>query len=606
MVRYGRLFSYLRPYRTWFLLSFVAAVVASALDGFTLALLIPLLRLLFGAASGIAEAPTVLERMLVFLVGPLLETGERATALRNVIVLILGTVVVKNGAVFAAGYLGEYVQEGVARDLRTRLYAHIQRLGLGFFHGMKGGQLLSRVVADTDQAKSLVSAALVSALQNLILVVVYVAFLFALSWRLALVTLLLAPAIVLVMRPILSRIRSRVRRALDDRGELTAIVSETVEGARLVKAHGAEAYERRRFTEVANRYFRGILGARGLAVLASPVSETVGAVVFVLLLLVAFTASGGQALRPEVLVAFLAVSLRLLPPVKRLSQFPAQAEQALGAAERVFEVLDRPADDVDPPAAPSFPGLRREIALRDVWVAYEGEDWVLRGVDLTLQRGEVVAIVGPSGAGKSTLVDLLPRFVEPRQGRVLIDDVPLERYGRRSLRRALGIVSQHTVIFNDTVRNNIAYGDQEGAGDQAVEAAARAANAHHFIERLPEGYDTRLGERGMRLSGGERQRIAIARALLRDPPILILDEATSNLDTESEQLVQVAIARLLENRTVLVVAHRLSTVARADRIVVLDGGRLIEQGRHDELVRAGGLYQRLVSVELSRQAAAIK
>jgi subfamily B ATP-binding cassette protein MsbA len=435
---------------------------------------------------------------------------------------------------------------------------------------------------------------------------VYVAFLFALSWRLALVTLLLAPAIVLVMRPILSRIRSRVRRALDDRGELTAIVSETVEGARLVKAHGAEAYERRRFAEVVNRYFRGILGVRGLAVLASPVSETVGAVVFVLLLLVAFTVSDGQALRPEVLVAFLAVSLRLLPPVKRLSQFPAQAEQALGAADRVFEVLDRPADDVDPAEAPSFPGLQREIALRDVWVAYEGEDWVLRGVDLRLHRGEVVAIVGPSGAGKSTLVDLLPRFVEPRRGQVLIDDVPLERYARRSLRRALGIVSQHTVIFNDTVRSNIAYGDQEGASDAAVEAAARAANAHHFIERLPEGYGTLLGERGMRLSGGERQRIAIARALLRDPPILILDEATSNLDTESERLVQVAIARLLQNRTVLVVAHRLSTVARADRIVVLDGGRLIEQGRHDELVRAGGLYQRLVSVELSRQAAGIK
>ncbi len=607
MVRYGRLFGYLRPYRTWFLLSFVAAVVASALDGFTLALLIPLLRLLFGAASGIADAPTVLEQMLALLVGPLLETGERATALRNVIVLILGTVVVKNAAVFAAGYLGEYVQEGVARDLRTRLYAHIQRLGLGFFHGMKGGQLLSRVVADTDQAKSLVSAALVSALQNVILVAVYLAFLFALSWRLALVTLVLAPAIVLVMRPILARIRSRVRQALDDRGELTAIVSETVEGVRLVKAHGAEAYERRRFTEAVNRYFRGILGARGLAVLASPASETVGAVVFVLLLLVAFTATAdGQALRPEVLVAFLAVSLRLLPPVKRLSQFPAQAEHALGAAERVFEVLDRPADDVDPPGALTFPGLRREIALRDVWVAYEGEDWVLRGVDLTLRRGEVVAIVGPSGAGKSTLVDLLTRFVEPRRGEVSVDDVPLDRYGRRSLRRALGIVSQHTVIFNDTVRSNIAYGDQEGASIAAVEGAARAANAHHFIERLPQGYDTLLGERGMRLSGGERQRIAIARALLRDPPILILDEATSSLDTESERLVQVAIARLLQNRTVLVVAHRLSTVARADRIVVLDGGRLIEQGRHEELVRAGGLYQRLVSVELSRQAAGIK
>jgi subfamily B ATP-binding cassette protein MsbA len=451
----------------------------------------------------------------------------------------------------------------------------------------------------------MVSAALVSALQHVALIAVYLALLFALSWRLALVTLVLAPAVVLVMRPILGRMRTRIRTALDERGELTAIMSETVEGARVVKAHGAEGYESRRFTAAVERYFRGILKARRLSVLAGPVSETLGAVVFVLLLVAAGAGAGPQGLRPEVLVAFLAVSLRVLPPVKRLSQFPALAEHALGAAERVFEVIDRAPDEVDPPDAARFPGLERAIVFRDVWVAYEGDDWVLRGVDLTVRRGEVAAVVGPSGAGKSTLVDLLPRFVEPQAGEVLVDGTPITRYSRRSLRRALGIVSQHTVIFNDTVRNNIAYGEQADAGDEAVREAAKAANAHHFIERLPQGYDTLLGERGMRLSGGERQRIAIARALLRDPPILILDEATSNLDTESEHLVQVAIGRLLQNRTVLVVAHRLSTVARADVIAVLDRGRVVEQGRHGELIRAGGLYQRLVSVELSRQAAGL-
>ncbi len=600
MARLRRLLGWVGPYRVAFVASFAAAVAASVLDGFTFSLLIPFLRLLFGAASGLGDAPTLVERVLDTVVGGLVATGDRDSALRNVVLLILGAVALKNAALYAAGYLGQYIQEAVARDLRTELYRHVQRLGLSFFHRTKGGQLVSRVIADPDMAKAVVSASLVSVIQNAVLIAVYIAILFSLSWPLTVVTLGLAPAIVLVLRPILRRIRLRVRDALDHRGEAAAIVSETVEGARLVKAHGAEEYERRRLAEAVGRHYSGMLRSNRLAVLASPLSETLGAGVIVLLLVIgAQLAGAGDPLRPELFVAFLALSLRLLAPFKSLSQFPAWAEQALAAAERIFEILDLPPDDVDPPGAERFPGLRRDIVFHDVWVAYEPERWVLRGVGLTVRRGEVLAIVGPSGAGKSTLADLLPRFVEPARGEVRMDGVPIARYGRRSLRRAMGIVSQHTVIFNDTLRANIAYGDQASASDAAVEAAARAANAHHFIERLPQGYDTPLGERGMRLSGGERQRIAIARALLRDPPILILDEATSSLDPESDRLVQEAIARLLEHRTVVVIAHRLSTVARADTIVVLDGGRVVERGRHAELLVAGGLYQRLHALELA-------
>lgn len=601
MRRFARLLGYVRPYRVALLGSVAASFVAAALDGLTLALLIPFLRLLFDAGSSLGDAPSAAERVLQVLVGPVVETGDRAIALRNVVVLVLVTVALKNVALYAADYLGTSIQEGISRDLRAGLYRHLQSLGLGFYHRTRGGQLVSRIVADADQAKGLANATLVEAFRHIALVAVYLAILLSLSWRLSLVTLLLAPVVVLLLWPILSRVRTRIAAALDDRGEMAAVLGETVEGARVVKAHGAEAYERRRFTEAAGRYLASVLRARRVAALASPLSETLGAAVILLLLLGSWTANPG-GLRPELFVTFVVVSLRMLRPVKLLSQFPVQAENALAAAARIFEIVDTPSDDVDPPGTASFPGLADTIEFRDVWVSYEGERWVLSGVSLTVRRGEVLAIVGPSGAGKSTLVDLLPRFVEPGRGAVLVDGVPVTTYGRRSLRAAMGVVSQHTVLFNDTVRANIAYGDQEGASLAAVEAAARAANAHRFIERLPRGYDSLLGERGMRLSGGERQRIAIARALLRDAPILILDEATSALDPESERPVQEAIGRLLENRTVFVIAHRLSTVARAYRIAVLDGGRLVEYGRHHELARAGGLYHRLLRLELAETA----
>lgn len=596
MRRFGRLLGFLKPYRVIFVLSGGAALAFAALDGFALALLIPFLRVLFEGVTGLPELPTFAERVIDIVAGGFVDTGERATALRNVVLLVLGSIALKNAASFTAEYLGASVREHVARDLRTTMHAHLHALGLGYFRSTKTGQLVSRAVADADQATGIVSSVLVATMQNAVLAGVYLFILFSLSWRLSLVTLTLAPLIVLVLRPILLGFRARIRTALDDRGELSAVMTESIEGARQVKAHGAEAYERRRFGQVADRYLAGVLRARRLAALASPLSETLGAAVILLLLMGSWSANP-EGLRPEVFLTFVVVSLRLLRPVKFLSQFPAMAEQSLAAADRVFEIVDVPPDDVDAPGAPHFPGLQREILFDNVWVAYEPGRWVLRGVNLTVQRGEVVAIVGPSGAGKSTLADLLPRFVEPRRGGVLVDGVPVSAYSRRSVRRAMGIVSQHTVIFNDTVRANIAYGDDADAPDEAVTAAARAANAHAFIECLPDGYDTVLGERGMRLSGGERQRIAIARALLRDPPIVILDEATSSLDAESEQLVQGAIGRLLANRTVLVIAHRLSTVAQADLIVVMDDGRLVEHGRHGELISAGGLYQRLHTLE---------
>jgi subfamily B ATP-binding cassette protein MsbA len=598
-VRLVRLLGYLRPYRGAFLAAALAAVLASVLDGLSFALLIPFLRLLFGLGPAPAE-PSLVERWLDGLLAGWLPPGPPAVALRHVVLVLLGAIALKNVGVYLAGYLKTRTQEGVARDLRLAVYHHLQRLSLGFFQHARGGQLVGRLTADADQAKGIVGHALVSGLQNAALVLVYLLVLFGLSWRLTLLSLMLAPALALLLLPVITGVRHRLAEALEQRGELAAVVSESVEGARAVKAHGAEDYERRRFAAVAQRFRDGILRAEGLALLAHPLSETLGAAVVILVLVFGTLAAlGGQWLRPELVITFLAVTLRLLPPVKALAQFPALAESALTAADRLFALLDKEPEDVDPPTARPFPGLRDRIAFEHVWVAYEPGRWALRDVTLAVRRGEVVALVGPSGAGKSTLVDLLPRFVEPTRGAVLVDGVGLAEYDRRSLRRHLGVVGQHTVLFNDTVRRNIAYGDQADASDAAVEAAARAANADRFIERLPRGYDTLLGERGSRLSGGERQRIAIARAVLRDPPILVLEEATSSLDAESEALVREAIARLLEHRTVFVVAHRLSTVARADHIVVLEHGRVVERGRHADLIRGGGLYQRLYTHDLS-------
>ncbi len=559
-----------------------------------MALLIPFLQLLFDA--GAAGPPSAVERIVSAVVGGLL-SADRTAALRNVVLLILATVAAKNVAVYVTGFMSRRIQDQVARDLRRDVFGRVLEHPLARYRDTKGGHVVSTVMADVDQAKTLVSATFVATIRHVLLALVYLSILWFLSWRLTLVVLLIAPVVVFTLRPVLSQVRRRSQAAVFERGEMTAVVAETVQGARVVKAHRAESYEQARLDATADRHLRSSVEAGRFAELAGPLSETLGAAVIMLLVVaVAGGSAGLGGLQPAVFVTFVAIALRLLSPVKRLSQFPAMAEHALSAANRVFALLDVPSDEVDRGVGASFTDLAREIQFERVWFAYQADRWVLRDVSIRVGVGEVVAIVGPSGAGKSTVVDLLPRFIDAQRGDVLLDGMPIGRFTRQSLRRAMGIVSQETVLFNDSVRANIAYGDQAGASMSAIETAARAANAHEFIARLPHGYDTRVGERGVGLSGGERQRLAIARALLRDAPILILDEATSNLDPEAEQLVQDAIQHLLENRTVVVIAHRLSTVARADRIVVLENGCVVEEGAHHDLMVAGGAYQRLHGV----------
>jgi len=603
MGRGARLLSLLRPYSLIFVATIAATVLSSVLDGFTFVLLIPFLRSLFGqtalpgaegaGGAGGSEVEAVLDR----IAGPFIHAGAPEVALRNVVVVLLVTLLLKNGTAYLASLGSVAIQERVVRDLRVRLFRHLQTLPLAYFQRTRGGQLVARIISDTDQVKTAVSAALASLLQNVVIIVVYVLILFGLSRRLTLLALLLAPVLLLIIRPMINRLRRRSRELAAERGEVTSHVGEMIASVKLIRAYVAEAFELGRFQRLAERYRKRVMRAQRFSSLTSPVSEVFGGVMIVLILVVGTRLALGTAatLDPAVLITFLAVSLRLMSPVKSVANYPTIMAGAVASAERVFEVLDLPAAEGDRPGERAA-AFNDRIEYRGVSFEYEAGEAVLRDVDLEVRRGHIVAIVGPSGAGKTTLVDLLPRFYEPTRGEILIDGVPITRYTRPSLRRLMGIVSQETVLLNDTVLANVAYGRADFSLEQ-VRAAARAANADEFILRLPEGYSTVLGERGTRLSGGQRQRIAIARALLRDPPILILDEATSALDTESERLVQEAIDRLMAHRTVLVIAHRLATVQHADAILVLAEGRIVERGSHDDLLAADGLYRRLYNLQ---------
>ena len=595
---YRRLLAFLRPHG-WRMAGTVASNVgAAALDVFTFTLLIPFLNALFGQPP-LAATSGVVDDVLRATVGAFLDSADKMGSLRNTILFILAAVTLKSVLVWMSGQLGAQLQEFVTRDLRDAFYRHLQRLPLGYYTQTRAGQILARVLQDTQATKALVVEIVTRSLQSGATVVLTIVALVAISWELTLIALVIAPLLIALLQPLLRKLRKGHRRLGNQYGEIASVVQESVSGIRLVKAFQAEPYEERRFVEASDRYARGMVRVTRIAALAQPITETVGTAIAVAILWIgAREVLVDGALTGAALITFLILVMRMLQPLKQLSQVPTTAQQSLAAAERLFETLDTPTETARDRGTRQVAEFRSAVTFEGVSFAYEpGAAPVLADVSFTARRGEVVALVGPSGAGKSTLVDLIPRFYEPTGGRILIDGVDSRDITLASLRSLTGIVSQDTVLFNDTVRSNIAYGRPGAYSDAQVEAAARAANAHAFITDLPDGYDTVLGERGTRLSGGQRQRLAIARALLIDPPILILDEATSALDTESERLVQEAIERLLAGRTVFVIAHRLSTIEYADQILVLDRGRVAERGTHAELLARRGTYARLHALQ---------
>jgi subfamily B ATP-binding cassette protein MsbA len=538
---------------------------------------------------------------LAYLIKPILDDvlGHQSRVLEIGIAIVVFYVLKGIGS-FSSAYLLTDVGQRVVMDLRTALFGHVLGQSAGFFARRTTGQLMSRVTSDVSAVQQAASETIGDLLRESIALTGYAALLFYYDWRLALVCLTGAPLVVYPLVRLGQRVRRTTRRSQEDLEHLSHVTAEAFAGHRIVKAFGSEAYETRKFARASIRLYRTNLKVTSTLSALPPLMELLGGVGMALALWYGSREIAAGELTQGEFTAFLGALLLMYGPIKKLSRVNATLQQAYSAAQRIFEMLDTHTEVKDRPDARALPPLGDRIEFRGVSFGYDdgGGRRILRDVSFTVHAGQMVAIVGLSGAGKTTLVNLIPRFYDVTSGAILIDGTDVRDVTLKSLRAQVGMVTQETVLFDETIADNIAYGSP-GASEAEIEAAARAAHAHDFIVRVPDGYRARIGERGQRLSGGQRQRLAIARALLKNSPILILDEATSSLDAESELLVQEALATLMLNRTAFVIAHRLSTVRRADFIVVLERGRVAEIGKHDELLeRPAGVYAKLYALQL--------
>jgi subfamily B ATP-binding cassette protein MsbA len=512
--------------------------------------------------------------------------------------LIVSTVL-KGLCDYTGTYLVNYAGFGMITDLRNHLYEITLLRSSSFFHKHPTGSILSTLINDVDRVQNAVSSVLGDFLQQFFTFVFTMAAVIALGGRLSWALLLFVPVIITSSRRIGRSVRTRTRTGQDKLAEIQNILHETVTGNSIVRAFNTELWEILRFKSAAKRLFRANLRSVRIQSISSPLMDTIGAVAIALLLWIGRNEILHGRMTSAVFITFIVALFKLYDPVRKFASYYNSFQQAMGASLSIFGFFDAEDDVKEKPRAVALKGFKSSIRFENVGFSYsteEGEHQILHHVDLDVQAGEVLALVGPSGAGKSTLVNLIPRFFDVTSGRILIDGHDLRELTLGSLRRRVGEVTQETILFNDTVRNNIAYG-QPDVHLNLVEEAARNALAHEFILRMPQGYDTVIGEKGFRLSGGERQRLAIARAILKNAPVLILDEATSSLDAESESLVQAALANLMQNRTVLVIAHRLGTIRRANRIAVLEDGRITAIGPHEELLTTSPTYQRLYQLQ---------
>ena len=526
----------------------------------------------------------------------------RDTAQDTLKVLCLTIMVVflaKNVFLYLKNISMTLVQYHLITEMRNRLYKHFNSQSLSYFHQKKSGELTSIIINDVANLRRALGTSFHQLLVEPINLLAFTVLLFIINWKLALISVVIVPISGITIMTIGRSIRRKSRRTAAMIAGITNIITETFSSIRVVKAFAMEGYEVQRFFKETHKYFKLILRRAKLRLLASPITETLGVMMGVLLLWVGgMEVLSGKGLTPEDFLRFILLLFAMMDPLRKLSNVNVELQAGAASAERIFAILETPPTIVDKFDAVIIDTFKDKIQINDVSFKYESDDTILKNISFEIKKGSAVALVGSSGAGKSTLADLIPRFYDVNQGAIEIDGQDIRHVTLNSLRRLMGIVTQETILFNDTVKANIAYG-QKDVDDEQVIAAAKAANALEFIEELPKGLDTVIGEKGVKLSGGQRQRLAIARAIMKNPPILILDEATSALDTESERLVQEALETLMTDRTVLVIAHRLSTVTNADKIIVMEKGLIKEMGTHDELIQKNGLYSNLYNIQFN-------
>lgn len=603
---YWRLLGFARPLSRYTVPYFFYSVLHAVFNTFTYTMIMPIVSSLF--SDGYTFEPTY-SMPKIRLSGECLNEvlsyaytavfGERVN-ITYLLTLLSVILIVSNLLSNMFRYMGamtvETMRMRTLEKMRNEMFAHTMSMNVGYFSDQRKGDIMSKITSDVMMVQFCITNTLQVLFREPFLIIGYLVMMVKISWELTLFSVLYLPLVALVIGAVVKRLRHPAREGQERMGDMVSIMEESLSAVKIVKSYNCFDYVRRKFSVVNARMSELLLSMARKQQLASPMSEFLGISAISVVLIFGGMLVMRGTMSASWFVAYIAAFSQITRPLRAIIDQFANINQGLAAGERIFSIIDARSEVQDKAGARTLDRFRHTLEFRNVSFSYDDAREVLHDISFTVHKGETVALVGPSGGGKSTISELIPRFYDPQQGEILIDGVSLRDYTQESLRAHMGIVSQDTVLFNDTIRNNIAMGRTD-ITDERIEAAARVANAHDFIVECPEGYDTNIGDRGSKLSGGQRQRISIARAVLRNPEILILDEATSALDTESEKLVQEALTSLLKGRTSIVIAHRLSTIHNADRIIVIEHGRIAEQGTHAELLARGGIYAKLIELQ---------
>ncbi len=606
MKTFFRVLSFARPFGFYIPQYIVYALLSTVFSVVNFTIVIPLLRILFNQVDPSEAITTMPEFSFTvayfkdtfnYYLYQIIEQKGKMSALYYICSILVTSVFLANVFRYLSSMILARVRVNVIKNMRNRAFLAISRFDVGYFTGQRKGDIISRVTTDVQEVELSVVSTFRVLFREPLLIVGYFIMLFSMSVQLTLYTLILIPLSGGVISLIANQLKSRAKRTQESLGRINSTLDEAISGMRIIKAFTATTYIIDKFSKEVRFYTKNNFKIAARFNLASPLSEFFGAVVLSALLLIGgnMVLNDNAPLSASEFIGFLIIFSQIVNPAKVISNSMSNISRGLASADRVFQLIDSKPGITEKPDAVDIKSLEDSIEFRNVSFAYE-EKLVLKNINIHIKKGEIVALVGPSGGGKSTLADLIPRFYDPGSGEVLMDGIDLKDYKIESVRSLMGIVTQESILFNDTVANNIAFGRPD-ATEEEIEAAARIANAHEFIVKMKSGYQTEIGERGTKLSGGQRQRLSIARALLKNPPILIMDEATSALDSESERLVQDAIYKLMQNRTAIVIAHRLSTIQNANRIFVIQEGEVVESGTHDMLIRKNGLYKKLTDMQ---------